>query len=61
MSPNEHSTPLIAAGKADLMISPREFLSQDHPTQVLFEEQHVVAGWSGNVLLSASPAAMRGR
>ncbi|MEC3911846.1 LysR family transcriptional regulator [Sphingobium sp. CR2-8] len=52
MSPSEHSTPLIAAGKADLMISPREFLSQDHPTELLFEEQHVVAGWSDNDLLS---------
>lgn len=52
ISPSEHSTPLIAAGKADLMISPREFLSQDHPTEVLFEEQHVVAGWSDNDLLS---------
>lgn len=53
ISPSEHSPPLIAAGKADLMISPREFLSQDHPTELLFEEQHVVVGWSGNDLLSA--------
>jgi DNA-binding transcriptional LysR family regulator len=53
ISPDEHSTRLIAAGKADLMISPREFLSQDHPTELLFEEQHVVAGWNGNDLLSA--------
>lgn len=52
ISPSEHSTPLIAAGKADLMISPREFLSQDHPTELLFQEQHVVAGWNGNALLT---------
>ena len=52
MSPGEQSTSLIAAGKADLMISPREFLSQDHPSELLFEEQHVVAGWRGNDLLS---------
>lgn len=52
MSPGEQSTSLIAAGKADLMISPSEFLSQDHPSELLFEEQHVVAGWSGNELLS---------
>lgn len=52
ISPGEHSNQLIADGKADLMISPRQFLSQDHPTEILFEEDHVVAGWSSNHLFS---------
>jgi DNA-binding transcriptional LysR family regulator len=52
ISPDEHATELIADGKADLMISPREFLSADHPTELLFEEEHVVVGWKENPLLA---------
>ncbi|OAN54832.1 MULTISPECIES: LysR family transcriptional regulator [unclassified Sphingobium] len=51
ITPGENSTQLIADGKADLMISPQEFLSPDHPSELLFEEEHVVAGWVENPLL----------
>ncbi|TKV41643.1 LysR family transcriptional regulator [Sphingobium sp. MP9-4] len=50
ISPDQHSPELIGDGKADLMISPREFLSADHPTELLFEEEHVVVGWNENPL-----------
>jgi LysR family nod box-dependent transcriptional activator len=52
ISPDEHATQLIADGKADLMISPPEFLSADHPTELLFEEEHVVVGWNENPLFA---------
>lgn len=50
-APDEHSNQLLVDGKADLMISPQQFMMPDHPSEVLFEEQHVVVGWSGNTLL----------
>lgn len=51
MTPGEESYHLIADGKADLMIGPQEFVSPDHPTELLFDEDHVVAGWAENPLL----------
>tara|TARA_R110000772_G_scaffold134567_12_gene243190 strand:- start:5621 stop:6532 length:912 start_codon:yes stop_codon:yes gene_type:complete len=35
-------------GKIDLMIVPDEFLSTQHPSELLFEERHVVVGWKEN-------------
>ena len=54
ISPGEHSTQLIAEGNADIMVGPREFLSADHPTELLFEEDHVIAGWAENPLFNGS-------
>lgn len=54
IQPGEQSSQLIADGKADLMISPQDFLSSDHPTELLFEEEHVVAGWRGNPLMTGA-------
>lgn len=51
MSPDENSEPALAAGKLDLIISPEHFISRDHPHELLFEERHVVVGWSENPLL----------
>jgi DNA-binding transcriptional LysR family regulator len=33
----------------DLVLTPAEHTAPDHPTELLFEERHVVAGWSGNL------------
>lgn len=46
--PGEGSIDLIAQGKADLMITPEDFVSREHPTELLLEEQHVVVGWKDN-------------
>lgn len=35
-------------GDIDLVIGPEPFLSPSAPTEVLFDERHVVVGWSGN-------------
>jgi LysR family transcriptional regulator, nod-box dependent transcriptional activator len=48
--PSDGSAELIGQGAFDLMITPEDFISPDQPTELLFEEQHVVVGWSGNPL-----------
>jgi DNA-binding transcriptional LysR family regulator len=35
-------------GEIDLVIAPEPFLSPSAPSELLFEEHHVVLGWSGN-------------
>lgn len=40
-------------GEIDLVLTPVEHCSPDHPTELLFEEQHVVAGWSQSPLMLA--------
>ncbi len=39
---------LLDDGEIDLLISPEQFLSPDHPRELLFEERHVVVGCSTN-------------
>ena len=48
VSPDEAASESMRAGDMDLLISPREFMLPDSPTEDLFEEEIVVAGWSGN-------------
>lgn len=46
--PSDGSADLIAQGAFDLLITPEEFINPTHPTELLFEEQHVVVGWNRN-------------
>ncbi|HEV7288141.1 LysR family transcriptional regulator [Sphingomonas sp.] len=39
---------LLDDGEIDLLISPEQFLSPDHPRELLFEERHVVVGCASN-------------
>ena len=39
-------------GDIDLIVSPERFLEGRHPKELLFEEKHVVVGWSGNPLIA---------
>ena len=48
MMPSDDSVAQLDEGKLDLMVAPEEFVSRDHPAELLVEEQHVVVGWSGN-------------
>ncbi|MDE1917711.1 MAG: LysR family transcriptional regulator [Sphingomonadales bacterium] len=50
--PDEITGQQLDEGKVDLAINPREFLSQGHPAELLFEERHVVVGWRDNPLLA---------
>jgi LysR family nod box-dependent transcriptional activator len=56
LSPGDDSPHLIDEGKADLIIAPEGFIRPDHPAELLFEERHVVVGWSGNPLLHGAPS-----
>ena len=35
-------------GEIDVMLVPEEFLVARHPSELVFEEPHVIAGWAGN-------------
>ncbi|MFN6980736.1 MAG: LysR family transcriptional regulator [Brevundimonas sp.] len=48
--PNEQSVEQVVQGKADLLVTPADFASAELATELLFEEKHVVAGWSENPL-----------
>lgn len=55
--PREDTADRLANGEYDLAITPVEFSDKSHPTELLWEERHVVAGWRGNPLL-ARPISM---
>lgn len=40
-------------GSIDLLITPTEHISPDHPADLLFEERFVVAGWRENPMLAS--------
>lgn len=46
--PDDGAREALRIGELDLMISPQEFMQSDHPTEQLFEEEIVVAGWAEN-------------
>jgi len=49
--PDDNSDELLERGEIDLLISPQEFVSPSNPYRLLFEEQHVIAGWAGNPMM----------
>jgi len=46
--PTHHTSALLEDGRLDFQITPEQFLSPDHPSELLFEERHVVVGWREN-------------
>jgi DNA-binding transcriptional LysR family regulator len=54
LMPGDDSIAQLQEGKLDLMVAPEEFVSRDHPADLLAEEQHLVVGWKENPLF-ASP------
>ncbi|MBA4761642.1 LysR family transcriptional regulator [Sphingomonas sp.] len=42
---------MLDDGEIDLLISPEQFLSPDHPRELLFEERHVVVGCATNPIM----------
>lgn len=41
LSPGETATEMLMRGEVDLMIAPEHFIAKEHPSQLLFDEQHV--------------------
>ncbi|MEP6547427.1 MAG: LysR family transcriptional regulator [Gammaproteobacteria bacterium] len=51
--PSELVRKQIEDGEIDLLITPEGYTSPVLPSELLFEERHVVVGWSGNPIMSA--------
>jgi len=51
-SPSETAEAQVADGSADLLITPEFYMRGDQPSELLFEERHVVVGWSENPLMA---------
>ncbi len=49
--PNEQVALEFERGEIDLVLTPEEYVSPNHPAELLFEEQHVVVGWAENPLM----------
>ncbi|KPL67153.1 LysR family transcriptional regulator [Erythrobacter sp. SG61-1L] len=50
--PSEEAQIALERGELDLLVTPEEHCVHGHPAEFLFEERHVVAGWSENPLLA---------
>jgi DNA-binding transcriptional LysR family regulator len=48
LSPGDNTSELLTRGEIDLMIVPERYLQEGHPSQLLFEEQHVCVVWQDN-------------
>ncbi len=46
--PGPASQDALANGELDLLLTPEIFVHPDHPCELVFEEQHVTVGWTGN-------------
>lgn len=51
ISPGETAVEMMMRGEVDLMIAPEHYLAKEHPSQLLFEEQHVCVVWEENPLV----------
>lgn len=45
---SEQSVPQLDRGDIDLLFTPTQYISGDHPADLIFEEDHVVVGWKKN-------------
>jgi LysR family nod box-dependent transcriptional activator len=48
--PEDSVYQVFERGEIDLMLIPEEFLLPNHPADLLFEEPHVIVGWTKNPL-----------
>jgi LysR family transcriptional regulator, nod-box dependent transcriptional activator len=49
-SPTADALPALERGEIDFLLTPEQFISNEHPHQLLFEERHVVVGCKKNPL-----------
>ena len=49
--PNTETSHRLGNGDIDLALTPEEFVHPDHPCELVFEERHVLVGWSENPAL----------
>ena len=53
VAPSQEAQTALERGELDLMLTPEEHCVPAHPTELLFEERHVVVGWKDNPLIAA--------
>ena len=46
--PDDNASEMLIRGEVDLMIVPERYVLADHPSHLLFEEEHVCVVWQGN-------------
>lgn len=51
LAPGDNSGELLIRGEVDLMIVPERYILEGHPSQLLFEEEHVCVVWDANPLV----------
>jgi LysR family nod box-dependent transcriptional activator len=56
--PSTEAQVALERGELDLILAPEEHCVPGHPTELLFEERHVVVGWKDNPVI-ASPLTER--
>lgn len=49
--PTGGSSERLSDGDLDLLLTPEGFMPPEHPRELLFEERHVVVGWSENPVM----------
>jgi DNA-binding transcriptional LysR family regulator len=49
----------LERGEADLLIMPKQYLAEGHPSEPLFQDEFVCIGWSGNGALKGRAISMR--
>lgn len=54
LSPGDGSAELLMRGEVDMMIVPERYAIEGHPSQLLFEEEHVCVVWRENPQVGAS-------
>lgn len=50
--PDEVAEERFARGEMDLLIAPSTFMVESHPSELLYEETHVIVGWRENPIFS---------
>lgn len=54
LTPSDNSNDMLTNGEIDFWIIPEPYMMPGHPSQVLFEEEHVCVVWEGNSQISES-------
>lgn len=57
--PHAETNKALGNGELDMFLGPEAFGHPDHPTELIFEERHVVVGWSGNPEMDRPMTAQR--
>ena len=54
LAPGDNSGELLIRGEVEMMIVPERYILEGHPSQLLFEEEHVCVVWNENPLVGDS-------